>query len=222
MTTTSLWQVRDREEACEGSRRQSCEPRNTNAIEGRHLGGESAPHDKAAWFEGHGKWRGCATTVHVLIWGDLLDGRSVLSTGAGLRPGSKGPDKPPDPTAAPPARMGAIPCVFGQKSAEAIVVLRHRGTKGRTWLQDGACALFVSAMKPDRASWMRARAVEASLGGDADHGGFHRRARCREACSDSRRGSTHRLCATTRNRLGSGPACRVVWGGGVNYSPLPD
>jgi len=62
-----------------------------------------------------------AATVPVLIRGDLLDERPGVATGAGLRPSSKGLDKPPDPTAAPAARPGAIRGVFGQKSAEAIV-----------------------------------------------------------------------------------------------------
>lgn len=121
IVTTSLRQGQPREGLSEGSRRQSCEPRNTNAIEGRHPGGESAQHDKAVWFEGHGKWRGCATTVHALIWGDLFDGRSPTATGAGLRAGAKAPDQPPDPTASAAARPGASPCVLEQKSAEAIV-----------------------------------------------------------------------------------------------------
>jgi hypothetical protein len=133
--TTSLRQGQSREGLSEGSRRQSCEPRNTNVIEGRHPRGESAQHDKALWFGGHGKWRGCAATVHVLIRGDLLDKRSVAVTGAGLRPRPKGLEEPPDPTVAPAARPGAIRDVIGQKSAEAIVgagIGNGRAPKGRT------------------------------------------------------------------------------------------
>jgi len=134
-TTTSLRQGRLREGRSEGSRRQSCEPRNTNVIEGRHPRGESAQHDKALWFGGHGKWRGCAAIAHVLIRGDLLDLRPAAATGAGLRPRPKGLDKPPDPTTVPAARSGVIRGVIGQKSAEAIVggkAAAARTSKGRT------------------------------------------------------------------------------------------
>lgn len=86
MATTSPRQGQSREGLSEGSRRQSCEPRNTNTIEGRHPWGESAQHDEALWFRGHGKWRGCAAKAHVLIRGDLPDERPVLARGAGLRP----------------------------------------------------------------------------------------------------------------------------------------
>ena len=134
-TTTSLRQGQGREVLSEGSRRQSCEPRNTNVIEGRHPRGESAHHDKALWFGGHGKWRGCAARVHVLIRGDLLDERPAAVMGAGLRPSPKGMDKLPDPTAASAARCGATRSVIGQKSAEAIVgagATKARAPKGRT------------------------------------------------------------------------------------------
>jgi hypothetical protein len=59
----------------------------------------------------------------------------VAATGAGLRPRSKGLDKPPDPTAARAARPGAIRDVIGQKSAEAIVgveAAQAETPKGRT------------------------------------------------------------------------------------------
>jgi hypothetical protein len=134
-TTTSSRQGQPCERLSEGSRRQRCEPRNTNAIEGRYPWGESAQHDKALWFRGHGKWCGCAARVHVLIRGDLLDQRSEAATGAGLRPSPKGLDEPPDPTAALAARPGAIRDVIGQKSAEAIVgahAKQGNALKGRT------------------------------------------------------------------------------------------
>ena len=134
-TTTSLRPGRLREEWSEGSRRQNCEPRNTNAIAGRHPGGESAAHDKAAWFEGHGKWRGCAMTVHALIWGALSEWRPERATGVGLRPGSKDPEPPPSPTARLAARAGVTRCVIGQKSAAAIVgdsAWNGAAPKGRT------------------------------------------------------------------------------------------
>ncbi len=132
---TSLRQGRLREGSSEGSPRQSCEPRNTNAIEGRLPWGETAQHVEALWFGGYGKWRGCAATVHALIRGDLLDMRPEAAMGAGLRPRPKGLDWPPDPTAAPAARLGATPGVIGQKSAEGIVgILPHEGwmLKART------------------------------------------------------------------------------------------
>ena len=133
--TTSSRQGRSREGLSEGSRRQSCEPRNTNAIEGRHPGGESAQHDKALWFAGHGKWRGCTAKVHVLIRGGLSEKRSRMATGAGLRSVPKGVELPPDPTAGSAARLGVTPGVTGQKSAEAILgarALDGAELKGRT------------------------------------------------------------------------------------------
>jgi len=134
--TTSSRQGRSREGRSEGSQRQSCEPRNTNVIEGRHPWGETAQHVEAPWFAGHGKWHGCAATVHVLIRGDLSGRRPDVARGAGLRAGAKVPESPPDPTATPPAaRRGVTPDVTGQKSAEAIVGDRARNgpaPKGRT------------------------------------------------------------------------------------------
>ncbi len=92
---TSLRQGRLREGSSEGSPRQSCEPRNTNAIEGRLPWGETAQHVEALWFGGYGKWRGCAATVHALIRGDLLD-EVGLADGA-VRPltDRRGPDHSP-------------------------------------------------------------------------------------------------------------------------------
>ena len=126
--TASSRQGPTREGRSEGSRRQTCEPRDTNAIEGRHPRGESAQHDKALWSGGHGKWRGCAGKVHVLIRGDLL-GTRPPATGAGLRPRPKGREHPPDPIAALAAQAGAIRFVIEQKSAEVIVV-SPRGGEG--------------------------------------------------------------------------------------------
>ena len=98
--TTSPRQGPSREGRSEGSRRQSCEPRDTNAIENRHPRGESAQHGKAPWPVGHGKWRGCAATVHALIRGDLPQGRPD-ATGTGLRPRTKDLEAPPDPISPP-------------------------------------------------------------------------------------------------------------------------
>jgi hypothetical protein len=55
MKTTSLRQGQSREELSEGSQRQSCEPRNTNGIEGPTPRGESALDDEALRFRGPGK-----------------------------------------------------------------------------------------------------------------------------------------------------------------------
>jgi hypothetical protein len=75
--------------------------------------------------------------------GDTVNGavvQRVEATGTGLRPRPKGLDKPPDPTAAPAARAGAIRDVIGQKSAEAIVGVgtgNRRAPKGRTrWYKE--------------------------------------------------------------------------------------
>ena len=132
--TASSRQGPTREGRSEGSRRQNCEPRNTNAIEGRHPRGEPAQHGKALWSGGHGKWRGCAVIAHVLIRGDL-HGQRPAAKGAGLRPRSKDRESPPDPTAVTAAPAGAIRPVIAQKSAEAILgtVLRvSPAPKGRT------------------------------------------------------------------------------------------
>jgi hypothetical protein len=40
--------------------------------------GELAQDNETQWFARHGKWRGCAATVHVLIWGGLSDVRCNL------------------------------------------------------------------------------------------------------------------------------------------------
>ena len=55
--------------------------------------------------------------------------------GAGLRPGAKASETPPDPTATRAARLAATSGVMGQKSAEAIVAVAVGKTvqaKGRT------------------------------------------------------------------------------------------
>jgi hypothetical protein len=75
--TTSLRQGQTREGMSGGSQRQTCEPTDRNVIEGRDSWGKSATQDKAYWFREHGKWRGCAGTVHGLIRGDLPKMRSV-------------------------------------------------------------------------------------------------------------------------------------------------
>ena len=139
--TTSQWQGRSREGGSGGSRRQTCEPTNRNAIEGRPPWGEPAHHGKALRFGGHGKWRGCAGKVLGLIWGDLLRKQSQ-ATGEDLRATPKGVDIPPIPTASRTARRAATSGVTEQMSAEAILPLRTdpvgRG-KGRTGRNKESC-----------------------------------------------------------------------------------
>lgn len=118
--TTSQRQGRPREGWSEGSRRQTCEPRNTNAIEGRPPWGESAQHDEALRFGGHGKWRGCAGKVLGLIRGDLPRVQS-RATGEDLRTRPKGVGNAPIPTALRTARRPETTGVTEQKSAEVIV-----------------------------------------------------------------------------------------------------
>ena len=135
-STTSSRQGRAREGRSEGSRRQSGEPRNTNAIEGRLPRGETAQHVEALWFGGYGKGRGCAATGHVLIRGELFDTRSGVTTGAGLRPRAKALEPPPDPNVTHRAARGEVTSnVIEQKSAEAIVddwARNGSASKGRT------------------------------------------------------------------------------------------
>ncbi len=50
--TTSQRQGRHREAGSEGSRRQSCEARNTNVIEGSLPRDELAQHNEVLWIEG--------------------------------------------------------------------------------------------------------------------------------------------------------------------------
>jgi hypothetical protein len=74
--TTSLRQGQTREGMSRGSQRQSCKLTDRNVIEGQDPQDELAQHNEILWFRGHGKWRGCAVKVHVLIWGDLPKWRS--------------------------------------------------------------------------------------------------------------------------------------------------
>lgn len=65
--------------------------------------GESAQDDKTQWFAVQGKCGGCASKVHVLIWGDLTNRRW-----------------------SPTAPLVATPAVICQKSADGIVTGSHR------------------------------------------------------------------------------------------------
>ena len=118
--TTSRRQGRPREGWSEGSRRQTCEPTNRNAIEGRPPWGESAQHDEALRPGGHGKWRGCAGKVLGLMRGDLPR-MQPRATGEDLRTVPKGAGNAPIPTAPRTARRPATTGVTEQKSAEVIV-----------------------------------------------------------------------------------------------------
>ena len=98
---------------------------------------------RAEWapdHEGHesaryGKFGGCVVTVHVLIRGALLDGRSIFARGSGLRSESKDAGLPPSPKALLAACAGVISRTSEQKSAAVVVVMRAgtrnlRRTKG--------------------------------------------------------------------------------------------
>ena len=136
MTTTSRRQGRSREGRSGGS--PSAKVRADEQKSHRRPGPGASQRNmyEAPRYTGQGECGGCAPKVHVLIRGDLPGKRPEEVKGAGLRPGAKAPEPPPDPTATPPAaRLGAIPSVTGQKSAEAIVGARAwNGTppKGRT------------------------------------------------------------------------------------------
>ena len=74
--TVSGRQGRHREVGSEGSRRQTCDSRNTNFM-GGHVRRASwqetmKPNAIKGW---HGKWSEGAGKVNVLTWGDLLPGR---------------------------------------------------------------------------------------------------------------------------------------------------
>ena len=85
---------------------------------------EWAPHHEGHESARYGKSSGGVVTVHVLIWGELFDGQWMLAMGVGLRPGPKGSEKPPNPTAALAACAGAISCISEQRSAAVVVVTR--------------------------------------------------------------------------------------------------
>ena len=121
MTTTSRRQGRSREGRSEGS--PSAKVRADEQKSHRRLSPRASQHNmyEALRYTGQSKCGGCARIVHVLIRGDLHGMRSGVVRGAGLRPGVKAPDWPPDPNAAfPAARSAATRCVNVQKSAEGI------------------------------------------------------------------------------------------------------
>jgi hypothetical protein len=69
--STRQKQLRDREVPWEGSRSQTCEPTNRNAIPGRRSGQAGTTQQRPVFSFG-GKWRGCTGRVRILTQGDLL------------------------------------------------------------------------------------------------------------------------------------------------------
>jgi len=70
--TTSRRQGQIREELSEGSPSAKLQAYEQKRHRRPSRRGELAQHNEAHWFARYGKWRGCAVTVHVLIWGDLF------------------------------------------------------------------------------------------------------------------------------------------------------
>jgi len=132
--TTSPRQGRLREEGSEGSRRQ--DPRADEQKRHRRpsLSGEPAPEGKAPGSEGMVNGavvRGQLTSLS----GEICSTGGETAMGVGLRPISKGVEKPPVPKVALPARRAETLGGLGQKSAEAIVAAWHpvgRAAKGQT------------------------------------------------------------------------------------------
>ena len=132
--TTSLRQGRLREEGSGGSPRQTCEPTNRNVIRGQVPGAMQHPMPKPS---GSGDMVNDAAAQGKLtsLSGEICSTGSEKATGSGLRPTSKGVEKPPVPKAVLAARRTATLGGMGQKSAEAIVAARPlagRAVKGRT------------------------------------------------------------------------------------------
>ena len=88
--------------------------------------GELAQHNKAQRFRRYGKCCGCIAKVHALIRGGLLNERSGIAMGAGLRPVLKEMDEPPYPKGVQAAPQGEIHGVIEQESAEVIVSASKR------------------------------------------------------------------------------------------------
>jgi len=102
-STTSRWQGQTREGMSEGSRSAKMRADEQKSHIRPSSRGESAHDDETRWFAGQGKCGGCASKVHVLIWGDLTNVRwSAI------------------------APLVATPAVICQKSADGIVAGSHR------------------------------------------------------------------------------------------------
>jgi hypothetical protein len=67
-------------------------------------GAKQAHDGKGHEFARYGKSGGCVATVHVLIWGDLINVRS-RATGAGMRARAKALEYPPDPRGKTPREV---------------------------------------------------------------------------------------------------------------------
>ena len=122
---TSRGQGQSREGLFEGSRRakrradeQKLDTRLSSRV-------EQAPDCKDHGSALYSKSNGGVVTVHVLIRGDLRDGRLMIARGVGLRSGPKGSGLPPNPTAPLAACAGVMSRTFEQQSAAAIVRRRR-------------------------------------------------------------------------------------------------
>lgn len=128
-STTSLRQGRFREGRSEGSQRQICEPTNRNVIEG--------PDSWVSWHTTtkpkgpRNRVNGAVVQRQFTVLSGEVCPRAVWSAmGVGLRPLSKGKEKPPNSTVfRVSAAVGNVSRI-GQKSAEAIVAAI--AAKGRT------------------------------------------------------------------------------------------
>jgi len=127
MITTSRRQGQARESLSEGSLSAKLRADEQKSHIRPSFRGEWAQDHKTHRFEKYGKCGSCAVTVHVLIWGDLLNQRSVLPVrlwsinALACRTSSVDTNEPMNPI----AQTGAILFVIKQKSAEGIVVGGH-------------------------------------------------------------------------------------------------
>ena len=132
--TTSPRQGRLREEGSGGSRRQDPRADEQKRHKRPGISGELAPRREAHGSEGMVNGA-VARGQLTFLSGEICSPRGARATGDGIRPTSKGVEKPPVPTATGSARRAATPCGRGQKSAEAVVAARRpdrREAKGRT------------------------------------------------------------------------------------------
>ena len=100
-----------------------------------------------------------AVTVHVLIRGDLLDERSMVAMGVGLRSESKDSGLPPNPTVTMAACARVILGTIEQKSAEAIVMRRSDGEplhEGLNLVARRSLSALRIGDDPEWVSWIRA------------------------------------------------------------------
>lgn len=132
--TTSPRQGRLREEGSEGSRRQDLRADEQKRHKRPGFSGERAPSSEAHGSESMVNGA-VAQGQLTFLSGEICPPRGAGARGDGLRPISKGVEKPPVPTAPSSARCAVTRGGRGQKSAEAIVANRRpdrREAKGRT------------------------------------------------------------------------------------------